>query len=841
MFHSNMRLGPQKGYSVFLRLIKIITGLFFVIIVSSLHHSSSQVFAQSNDHTFPGKPIFTGQWEVGDALVELNSMGPYRLLERTSTSGNYRIWHYDPYLVGGSAGPFSTTPEGKGDGRSTQMTYLGNEKIFSWDSESGEYKVQRYGLSAERTPQVLSAQPLVQGTLPKSESEIRFIHLGNSRVLEWEVDTGKYKVWHYASTLVGAQSSFPGQLIAQGTWPTIRTGHELVYLGYRRILDWEPETGQYRIWRYDPMITGDANPLVGEPVFAGSWGDTRRGHQLMTLGNNHLLDWDPVRRQYEIFEFDLNSLGILSVDDLSEKFTDRTITGVTPIIHGRQIFDSDGDNLLLLAEDIHDKIGGWLIDHNIDGNGNSFFECTNDCDQPGEKGANEVILLFDWAPGSNEASSGWGEAAGDALFNLLVKINLAKPTSTSNPFYHFIAHSFGTAVTGEVVERLAYFNIPVDHVTLLDPHDFDQELLDFDGDQKLFDLGKPTGYGATIWKNVIFADVYYQTRGESGNADFLVPNGRPIPGAFNELLLSELPDPSDYPFFDPDNPPYPNLFSDHSYVWFCFYRATVTGSLPSNIERCPPAVVNPDYSQTGYAFSRVNNPAQRPDPNFYTDQAHAYSEPKIVDIVTGDPNTSGLEKLGLESDDIVQGRWEPDWSPTQIANGKVEPLNQSRVDGLIANPVCRVSALENTCPQPGWYFHGGGGWANFARTGENGYLVLDFENTTHRHNWIYIPADATKIKFDLNRKDGLISSNYTFDVLINDQVVASYIRDNIEKEFTTQFISIPDQFLGQVVTITFRFSSAIAWWDRATLWIDNLEINTKPIYLAHLPLMVKEN
>ncbi len=87
----------------------------------------------------------------------------------------------------------------------------------------------------------------------------------------------------------------------------------------------------------------------------------------------------------------------------------------------------------------------------------------------------------------------------DALFNLLVGLNLAKPQepTKSEPF-HFIAHSFGAAVTSAAVERLAAFDIPVDQVTYLDPHDFDQGLI-IDSAQRLFDIGSPDGYGASVW------------------------------------------------------------------------------------------------------------------------------------------------------------------------------------------------------------------------------------------------------------------------------------------------------------------------------------------------------
>ncbi len=62
------------------------------------------------------------------------------------------------------------------------------------------------------------------------------------------------------------------------------------------------------------------------------------------------------------------------------------------------------------------------------------------------------------------------------------------------------------------------------------------------------DRNSPDAYGATVWDNVSFADTYYQTRGahKGGPNQALVPRGRPIPGAFNAVLTTELPDNTTY-------------------------------------------------------------------------------------------------------------------------------------------------------------------------------------------------------------------------------------------------------------------------------------------------------
>src|SRR5262245_24944915 len=88
--------------------------------------------------------------------------------------------------------------------------------------------------------------------------------------------------------------------------------------------------------------------------------------------------------------------------------------------------------------------------------------------------------------------------------------------------------------------------------------------------QRLWTLGEPhneittKGYGATVWANVDFADTYYQTRGLGFLGPFLIPIGRPIPGAYNRHLTSpDLPNFVDYNELDSDN--------DHSAVWNYYY------------------------------------------------------------------------------------------------------------------------------------------------------------------------------------------------------------------------------------------------------------------------------
>lgn len=530
------------------------------------------------------------------------------------------------------------------------------------------------------------------------------------------------------------------------------------------------------------------------------------------------------------------------------------VRGATIITHGFQIRAGAGDSLLGLAEAIHSRAGGWLINYDVSGQGGSgcFVEDLHHDNHGDGDSLNEVVLLFDWAAEANESSNGWGEAAGDALFSMLVAMKLVQPgTGTSVPL-HFIGHSFGTAVTSEVVERLAYFDITVDHLTYLDPHDFDQGL-HFNTQQELWKLGKPhdssrtsmNSYGASVWNNVDFADAYYQTRGVGCPLSEFVPEGRPIPGAINYWLDSELP-----PLPLLTGPcallggPYSGGDSDHSFVWNGFYRDTV----------------NDLASSRGYAYSRIADLQARPaalpfDPgpiketegeqnelqapnrpsyldslvSFYSNSLnHKWSSSSLVKRETGIPNDEGLQALGLNNkDEVVKGRWSPAWNPLAVTGD----------GGNIVNGDFRVGPLNPfKLIRPGWSHHGGGGAGLIATSnlmlGRIGPSAVVFGSRTH--NWFYVPSNATHVTFDLQRID-LFPPN-----LIHVQLdpVAEELQARVwsipgrvlSRDREPQYVPIPEHLRGQVITLTFEVDGLALLG--AGVRIDNVRLLGVPIVAA---------
>jgi hypothetical protein len=73
------------------------------------------------------------------------------------------------------------------------------------------------------------------------------------------------------------------------------------------------------------------------------------------------------------------------------------------------------------------------------------------------------IVVFDWEAESDDLAPGYDEAAGDALFAMLVDHNFV-----DSDYLHLIGHSRGTVVISEAAQRLLSYDYDVHQVTFLD-------------------------------------------------------------------------------------------------------------------------------------------------------------------------------------------------------------------------------------------------------------------------------------------------------------------------------------------------------------------------------------
>lgn len=196
-----------------------------------------------------------------------------------------------------------------------------------------------------------------------------------------------------------------------------------------------------------PWISGFKRRIgqcLGKSRFAS--GRARRG--LCRVSGRPLAQSCP--RQVEPLE-DRTLLSGLTISQVRQVLEQNIITGVTIVTHGFQPGDSpdSGNSLFSLAEAIRNRADleqnglldddAWLLDYDINSDEPSAVQgviintSTGHSVLPKGSGqSGEVVLLFDWASESNALTSGWGSAAGDALFSTLVGLGIVDPAAGPN-------------------------------------------------------------------------------------------------------------------------------------------------------------------------------------------------------------------------------------------------------------------------------------------------------------------------------------------------------------------------------------------------------------------------
>jgi len=132
----------------------------------------------------------------------------------------------------------------------------------------------------------------------------------------------------------GSTDPLPAPYSPQGAWASIELGHQLIHInGY--VLDWNPSTGNYVIWQFDPQAEGS---LGYPPINNGNWQKIgiNSEHQLCAIGN-YILDWEPANNNYRLWEFNYENETVLSgpvkQGKLPDQITNKTfLTAIETIV-----------------------------------------------------------------------------------------------------------------------------------------------------------------------------------------------------------------------------------------------------------------------------------------------------------------------------------------------------------------------------------------------------------------------------------------------------------------------------------------------------------------------------
>lgn len=523
----------------------------------------------------------------------------------------------------------------------------------------------------------------------------------------------------------------------------------------------------------------------------------------------------------------------------AEMFRSVHMDSITVVTHGwLPEYIYDGDNLMPLARAIYNDKNAtnshvWFVDYDVDEEGSvgRIDERQSILPQLGEQLAGvrgHVVLLFDWAVESNELSTGWAEAAADALVSMIVGLELVKDFGKGRALpIHLIGHSFGSVVTSEAARRFIQAGHTIDQVTYLDPHDFVQSgtEIEFVDEAQAHSsiVGGYSGYGVNAWNGVDFTDVYYETRGFGSTIDTIVPRGRPIPGAYNVFLDTELP-------VSPDS-----LAGDHSYVWEAYYIASITGAIPSDQQG--PATPF-EFFKTGYQFQK-NKQLREKRESSHPDGVVSSNFANIpVQVTQANPNGHLLmDRRSLPHTTVIS-------KPDPIGNTVFVVSDRSLVDpNGIPNP--QIPYTKKSPPPanqlslqngdldrdplnwdgaiPGWSHHGGGGNGDIKSRGNDGFLELSVGNEFRTHNWFFVPKEANSIQFDYRvtktSQDDLLQL-YIDDVAIGDPITLKNIIKFQDR------VAMPEKMKGEVHTLTFKIVS-VKDGIEAVIELDNIKMSTE--------------
>ncbi|WP_293152804.1 MULTISPECIES: DNA/RNA non-specific endonuclease [unclassified Microcoleus] len=380
-----------------------------------------------------------------------------------------------------------------------------------------------------------------------------------------------------------------------------------------------------------------------------------------------------------------------------------------------------------------------------------------------------LVLLNNWSENNESAvpDSCFTEAAADAFFTSLVQLdgvlkNKTSPTKQGAVFnspLHFVGFSRGTVVNSEIIQRLGTHFPDAGgkpnsgtrdlQMTTLDPHDFNQPSLNV-VTKNFGDFREPK---VQVWKNVTFADNYYQTVPNllSGT---LTPAGRNIPNLPStengtapglkfprEGWRSDNPNPNGKLLGEPDlsvflgtnknNPGYNNSRAGfttdpipgdvHGRV-VSWYGGT-SDLFPTNFPSDQNLEVNPVFRRRGDGYrerlfdkdfsfnnSVVTGPA-RVSP-WYTPESkfqHGADAAPWEGIGTGwfysalgggyssRPKTN-VERIPVDFDNTYDARMRGDAAVPTLFNGNFDAVFDPK--GVTRTPLSTAI--------PGWSFHGGG-------------------------------------------------------------------------------------------------------------------------------------
>ena len=149
---------------------------------------------------------------------------------------------------------------------------------------------------------ILPGPPVAKGKWETIGDSHLLIRMPDGNVLDWDRDTGDWRLFPYDPS--NAKDVLPGPAINSGTWPSI-VGLTRFFITLKdgRVLDWESSTGDWRLLEYNPK---KKKGEIFSAVASGNWSAKAiqsthdesiptqyMTHRLFAMSGGNVLDWGP--------------------------------------------------------------------------------------------------------------------------------------------------------------------------------------------------------------------------------------------------------------------------------------------------------------------------------------------------------------------------------------------------------------------------------------------------------------------------------------------------------------------------------------------------------------------
>lgn len=232
------------------------------------------------------------------AYRSLLPLGDGLLLAWTTVTGRSELWS-----VGrdGTLGPGPLDSHTWSSIRHNKLLVpLRPDRMIDFDPRNGGLSVWKVDLTARGTQDPLTPK-VFDGHLPETPGGRDLAALDERRILDWQPGTGAYTVIDYE------RSQEPGTPLRRyetmGTREAFRRGHRLVALGADRLLEWVPVTQEFRVWRY-AVDRLPADIFDAQPVASGTWPSLRSNHEILVLAPDQVAIWDRSDGSLEVRRLD---------------------------------------------------------------------------------------------------------------------------------------------------------------------------------------------------------------------------------------------------------------------------------------------------------------------------------------------------------------------------------------------------------------------------------------------------------------------------------------------------------------------------------------------------------